>query len=211
MCVGGGWSVLSLSWTICLLPDGPTDLDSQHICLPAFVDHHRGGVLIPVPVYFSTLSQNKLHLSIKLWKTVKVSSHPVQLYVKYSFKSVRDSGRFSRVRPSSSCQEGKRLKWRRAGFSSHLLTQHGLCFSSASVASDGPFSAHFINLFVVRFISPNGRDYSNLAWKASTSHVVTPFCNVWPPKAAHICHQSGHLIVHLHELFISPNEGICLY
>lgn len=90
MCVGV-WSVLILSWTICLLPGGPMELDSQHICLPAFVDHHHGGVVIPVPVYFSTPSQNKLHLSIKLWKTVKVSSHPVQLYVKYPLKSVRDS------------------------------------------------------------------------------------------------------------------------
>lgn len=84
MCVGV-WSVLSLSWTICLLPGGPTQLDSQHICLPAFVEHHHGGFLIPVPVCFSAPSQNKLHLSIKLGKTVKVSSHPVQPHVKYSF------------------------------------------------------------------------------------------------------------------------------
>lgn len=65
----------------------------------------------------------------------------------------------------------------------------------------------FINLFVVRFISPNGRDYSNLAWNASTSYVVTPFCNFQPPKGSR---HEPHRLVHLHVLFILPNGDICL-
>lgn len=45
-----------------------------------------------------------------------------------------------------------------------------------------PVSIHFINLFVLFRLAKWGGDYSNLAQSTSTSHVLTPFCHVWPPR-----------------------------
>lgn len=49
-----------------------------------------------------------------------------------------------------------------------------------------PISIHFINLFVASFSSPNGGDYSNLAWNTSTSDIVTPFCCIGHYGRTHI-------------------------